>query len=286
MREDLYAGIMPFSNINNYVDLQVVAGDADMVKAAIADAFAREDGYGGFADAVADFIRRAAQTAVFYGVAYYELILDGLKPSRELPMSSRDFAESAMRFSVSPIMAETVWYALGVDLQIVLGERNRATPFIFLDRTRTLRVRLPRISRREWKQIISALIELDRASLSARAPDAKGVDFRVTLSWLQRSYLLVTNAIPWVHSGLNTNEMSEMHFVYRWLRMHKFIYALRETIVEVINRALVVAGEAKGFSAQIMLRNLHSSAEIDKTIQDVLAGRIGPEAIDSYLHAK
>lgn len=283
MRQDLHTGIMPFTNMHEHVELKVASGDETVVRDAVIDAFAREDGYGGIGETVADFIRRAAQTAVFYGDAYYELILDGLQPSRNTPMSRRDRVDDATRFSVSPIMSETVWNVLNVYVQVAFDKRVQGGPFIFLDRKRTFRVRLPRIYRSEWKRIIGAVIELDRASLSARNPETKGVDYRAALSWLQRSYLLVTNDIPWVHSGLTTEGMSEMHFVYRWLRMRRFMYALRESIVDVMNRILDVAGEAKGFQARIALTNLRSRSEIDKTIQDVLAGRLGPEAIDPFL---
>ena len=284
LRDDLSLGIMPFYNLDEYVLFHVNQGEDRSVRRAVSSAFGREDRSARLAENLAEFVRSAARTAVFYGDAHYEVVLDGFEQRRS---STRDGVEDGLRFRVESILPLTVYRSLTQIVQRIPAEDSAShrQETIVLDSTRTFEVALPGISRDRWLRLLDGLVEVDRSWLRGDLPFNQGFDPSVQQRLVQQSQLYITGSIPWVRAGRIPKELSEIYLVHRWLRMQRFVYVLRASIIAAMNDMLAIAGVAKGFHAQIEITGLPTCGDVDAAIEQLLAGTVGPEVIDAFIRS-
>jgi len=285
IRDDLYTGIVPFSQLADYIRLNVRSGKPEMVSRAVASAFAREQPPIDLADALAEFIRSAAQGAAFYGAVHYELVLEGFDARPLMQRPSRFLVPDDLRFSVDSIMPLTVFKSFGRLVQRIPAEDSatRKRRSIVLDKARTFEVSLPAISASRWLRMMALIVDLDKSWLGASLISMEGFDFSTQQALLQRAQLCVTNPISWIRVGLKPKEMSDVHLAYRWLKMQRFVYSLRESIVSVMNRILAAAGNAKGFNAEVATAGLPSPADADDAANRLASGEVGPDIISTFI---
>lgn len=286
IRDDLSLGILPFSRRSDYIRLKVDSGDPETVRRAVACAFAREQPPLSLADALAGFVRSAAQGAVFYGAMHYELVLEGFHVSRDMSRLSRFSVPEDLRFSVDSIMPFTVFKSFGRLVQRIPAEDSatgkRRT--IVLDKGRIFDVSLPDISQSLWLRMMATIVELDRSWLAAADLISKdGFVFSVQRGLIERAQLCVTNPISWVRAGVKPKEMSDVYLAYRWLKMQRVVYSLRDSIVSIMNHILDVAGNAKGFNAQVLTASLPSAADAEDAANRLASGEVGPEVVDTFM---
>ncbi len=273
--EDLHLSVFPFQDEQQHVTLSVLRGDEEAVRRAVALAISEERDTGWFAQRFGDFVRSAAQIAVAYGDASYEIVFE----RGRLRGAARE-PDSEFSFGIDPIMPTTLHHIFGRPVQIIPGAdaKEWGRRLIWLDKSSTFTLTLPGIPPGRWRRMMEALATLDQGSHDATLLNRPGFEFRTQQEFLRASQLLITCPIPWVQRGsLRPESMSEFYGLYKWLLMKRFVFRLRERVVSLLNDILSAAGRVKGFSATVSVSSLPRAEDVDRAISDLLAGQDSTE---------
>ncbi len=268
--------VIPYRLSGPDFHLELVGDQSEELQNMIGDALRLEfQPSHGLHSSVTHFVRRAAQLLVSCGPLVYEIdfiggTAEGVRPSR---------------FALELVMPGTFSKRRGKPIQYVPAERaseidvvrktRRGRCFVYLDPKAMIEVNVGPQMTRNVARMMAAFQEASRGmefELTAIRSARAGQGFPEGLSLTarrQRSDKLVAElsapigwSARWALRG-DREDRLDTYLAWRHMQFVRFEILARESVMDGLNRALLVAGKAVGFSSQLRLAGMTTIDEVD-----------------------
>jgi hypothetical protein len=286
--------LVPYRLAGRDFHLEVVGDQSQEVQEMVASALQEEiQGSRGIYSGVSHFLRRAAQLIVMCGPLAYEIDLVSADQNATAPSS----------FSLDLIMPGTLdsrWRRpiqyVPLDQEVpgqVVRKTRRGHPYVRLDPDLLVKIGLDSRSTQEAAIAVEALKEADRGQrveLEAMKAMERGEQLPRGLSFKARREtsddLVAKYTVPLGWSARwalrsDRRDRLDTYLAWRNMRFVRFQIQVRNTIMDGINSALLVAGTHIGFSTQLNLTDVTTLEDVDHLKERFTAGTATLEEVAS-----
>lgn len=164
------------------------------------------------------------------------------------------------------------------------GRKYKGCYYIQLDEDKLIWTRLPRSLRSALRRAASTLAEASAQQstpsvmLHSRVQEFNLKQFKDRQA---REVLAATTDLGWHARWLFDEQMTAPYIVWRHLEFQRFKISIRDAVIASLNRALVIAGAAIGFEAELVLRGAITAHDIDQAQHEL---RTGSRPLSDLLH--
>lgn len=219
------------------------------------------------------------ETAVRYHLSWIaDMMLRGLAVYELDLLSDADGKKVAFRTGWIPqgsLDKRNGRYIQYVPEELGEGRKHKGCYYIQLDEDKLIWTELSRSMRTTLRRTASTLAA---ASVQQSTPSVmlhsrvREFDLKQFKDEQAREVLSATRDLGWHARWLFDDQMTSPYIVWRHLEFERFKISIRDAGIASLNRALVIAGAAIGFEAQLVLRGAITALDIDRAQNELRAG--------------
>lgn len=290
--EDLHLGIMPIGwQPKRYNFKCELKPSSDEIEKLIINGLPTYHGtpyY--FTEAICDFVEEATHILSYYGRAFYEIVYvyEGAKKDKikgfQLISISDNNIKNSLGFYWQYIPKEVMEYRLR-ERRIIGGsaDNQEEKRLIWLPQNSIFSLDFPRRlgGRMQLKSILSNLRWASQETVPKFymkdmevQKQPKGYDFTTYRDNQDIFVLKLTKRLGWPARSLSSDKLLEFYTRYRYLKFARTQAVLREYIINKLNILLCKLGKTIGFKAKIVISNCISSEQLEKSMNDLIDGKL------------
>lgn len=272
--EDVYTQILPIggrsTNEAFKIELTPASESAESLVASALNSRGR-----GWRDelssSVADFFRECVQSLMTFGEAIYEIVY-----------FSNPGDKKVVKFELQYVRPLTVTRRRGHFVQVVppkVVEQRGVLPFIRLPADCILVFKPPIGLRRSLVKTLESLAVLSEKlmpefALQNYVEATSKFHYDSTSQVYSQKLALAeaSKAIGWNARGLFQDDMLQFYSLRRQLSFERFKIDLRTSILETLNKGLLLAGKQMGFDAQINIQGLPTISDVEMAQSELESG--------------
>ncbi len=223
-------------------------------------------------EAVENFIRDVAGTLSHFGETFYEIVY---------------FYDEHPNYRSFKLVQVPNWglkkglryYTQQQPRQKISGQ-DGAKKRVKIPKGDIVRFRIPNgfSAPRRHRRLLRRLAELSDRTTPTKfmSPEQQktGFDFSHYHNMEMLQVARLTRAIGWYARQLYQDRTNEFYLVYRYLRFELWRAMLREHITETLNEALHIVGRKMNFDSKVLIEGIPTAADLEKTINDLIGGKI------------
>lgn len=291
--EDLHLGIMPIGwRPERYKFQCTLEPSSDEVEKLIINGLPTSHAtpyY--FTESICEFVEEATHLLSYYGKAYYEIayVYEDDKKAKikgfQLINISNNNIKDTLGFYWQYIPKEVLEYRKRERVFISQDEDDKETErrFIWLPKKSIFTLNFPRQlgGKRQLKNILSGLRWASQETVPKFymkdmevQKQPKGYDFSTYRDNQDIFVLKLTRRLGWPARSLSSDKLLEFYTLYRYLKFARTQAVLREYIINKLNTLLCKLGKTIGFKAKIVISNCISSEQLEKSMNDLIDGKL------------
>jgi len=242
-------------------------------------------------EAISDFVEEATHIVSCYGKAFYEVISvytdakkDKIKGFQIINISNNNIKNS-FGFYWQYIPKEVRDYRarernfIGQDAK----DKQEDKKLIWLPRKSIFSLDFPRQlgGKGQLKSILSNLKWAGQETVPKFymkdmevQKQQEGYDFTTYRDNQDIFILKLTKHVGWPARSLSSDKLLEFYTLYRYLKFARTQAVLREYIINKLNILLCKLGKTIGFKAKIVISNCISSEQLEKSMYDLIDGKL------------
>ena len=291
--EDLHLGIMPIGwQPKRYSFQCVLEPSSDEIEKLIISGLPTHHGTPDyFTEAISDLVEEATHIISYYGRAFYEVVFtyadakkDKIKGFQLINISNNNI-KKLLGFYWQYIPKEVIEYRARERsfIEQNANDKQEDKRLIWLPRESIFSLDFPRqlggvaqlkntLSNLRWasQETIPKFYMKDMEVQKQQ----KGYDFTTYRDNQDIFILKLTKHLGWPARSLSSDKLLEFYTLYRYLKFAHTQAVLREYIINKFNVLLCKLGKTIGFKAKIVISNCVSSVQLEKSINDLIDGKL------------